>query len=78
MSYQMSRPMQHSTHLAPGEKIDMENKNMPAQVLEEGEVPKAYSEWESALPPQEKVVILMFDLYKATIIVPTKWEYRNG
>ena len=81
LDYQMPPPSKHSRFIAPGEKIDgVENHHAMAlsQPLEEGEIPEEKSAWATETPPQIGIVIIMIDHYKATLMVPTKWEKRLG
>ena len=75
LSYKLAPFTKNSTHKAPGENMDVEvNKDN----MEEGEIEERMSEWETDTPPQDKIVIMMMDHYKATIMVPTRWEYRKS
>lgn len=74
LSYKLAKFQKNSTHMAPGENIDIVGKRQ----MEDGEIAEAQSEWETSEPPQSKIVIMMVDHYKASIMVPTRWEYRHG
>ena len=75
LSYKLAPFTKQSTHKAPGENMDIETN---PEALEEGEIGNYFSDWESDAPPQDKIVIIMIDHYKASIMVPTRWEYRTG
>ena len=74
LSYKLAKFQVHSTHVTPGENIDIVGNNR----IEDGEIEENQSLWESSEPPQDKICIMMVDHYQATIMVPTKWEYRKG
>lgn len=74
LSYKLAKFQVNSTHVTPGENIDIVGNHQ----IEDGEIDDNQSEWETSNPPQDKIVIMMVDHYQASIMVPTKWEYRGG
>lgn len=74
LSYKLAKFQKNSTHMAPGENLDI----VGSRKIEDGEIVEAQSEWETSDPPQSKIVIMIIDHYKASVMVPTKWEYRKG
>ena len=82
LDYRLAPPFKNSTHIAPGEKVDLVRNHLTELManpmpLEEGEIMDPKSEWQTETPPQHGIVVFMIDHYNATLMVPTKWEYRN-